>query len=289
MAANPYNDAEQLEHILILNLQINNIPNFNYSISYWHPSLLNITSTTQGYHTIQDDKEESNEINISSTVAPHKGKAKQLEAKIQSSHNYSNTASLKRNKFTDSATRTLIHKEEKLQDTIYSAQPSISSGRAQPLNISVEDKEYQDFLSEFIDNDFKSFCKAIAYFQRMPGYQAVINYGTLSLSKTNNITRLSDTNLPRRYAYAKILSPYGPIVIFELCSTDGYFKSTILVRNASDFETTANTLVELILEDKYWCDKNLSKKFGNNFTPISHYTNRSITRWFEIMLTHIRK
>jgi|GEM_PF-2913363 hypothetical protein len=289
MKANPYNEDEQYEHILILNLRINNIPITNYSISYWHPSISKITTTTQGHRSKQDAAEEYDQINISSTTAPHKGKAKQLESKIQSSHSFSDPASIKQNKYPITSAHMLFQKEEAPEKSLYSTQPAISGGKANPLNITLDEKEYQDFFTEYIDSDFICFCKAIAHFHKLPGYHAIINYGILPSSKTTDATQLSVICQPRRYAYARILSPYCSVIIFELCTKDGDNKSTIIVRNVSNCQATVNTLIESILEDKYWCDKNLSIKFSNNYTPIAHYSKRSAVRWFEIMFSHIRK
>jgi len=286
---NPYNADEQYEHILILNLRINNIPITNYSISYWHPAISIITTTTQGHRSMQEGSKEFDQIHISSTVAPHKGKSKQLETRIQSSHSFSAPVLIKRNKYPSNAARMLYQKEESSGNSIYSAQPAISGGKASPLNITLDEKEYQEFLTEYYDNDFINFSKAIAHFHKLPGYHADIYYGPLPQSKATGNTQTSATNLPRRYAYARIISSFCSIIIFELCTKDGNNRSTILVRNVSDFQATVNMLIESIQEDKYWCDKNLSIKFKNNYTPIAHYSRRSAVRWFEIMFSHIRK
>ncbi len=289
MKANPYKEDEQYEHILILNLRINNIPITKYSISFWHPALSTITTTTQGHRSMQDSSLEFDQIHISSTDAPHKGKSKQLETRIQSSHSFSETALIKRNKYPSAAARMIYPKEESPNNSTYSAQPGISGGKATPLNITLDEKEYQDFLLEYIDNDFISFCKAIAHFHKLPGYHAEINYGTLPQSKAAGTTQGLITNLPRRYAYAQIISSYCSVIIFELCTKDCDNRSTILVRNVSDFQATVNILIESIQKDKYWCDKNLSLKFKNNYTPIAHYSKRSAVRWCEIMFSHIRR
>lgn len=287
--ANPYKEDEQYEHILILNLRISNIPISKYSISFWHPALSTITTTTGGQRSIQNSDMEFDQIHISSTDAPHKGKSKQLETKIQSSHSFSDAALIKRNKFPSAAARMIYKKEESPEGSIYSAQPEIPGGKANPLNITLDEKDYQDFLLEYVDSDFINFCKAIAHFHKLPGYHADINYGILPQTKVTGTTQESVTSLPRRYAYARIISSYCSVIIFELCTKDGDNRSTILVRNVSHFQATVNMLIESIQEDKYWCDKNLSIKFKNNYTPIAHYSRRSAVRWFEIMFSHIRK